>query len=202
MDKDIYYTIEEQEESELVINKSRFIGQAYPVNNRDKAQGVLQIIKSTHYEARHHCFAYIIGSEGLEYRFSDDGEPSGTGGKPILFVINKFDIKDIIVVVTRYFGGTKLGAGPLARAYSESAQLVLEKCIKKPVYITKKIKIFTAYEDFSAIKSLLDQYSVFHEEKFADSIEIIADIPISKIEEFANLVISVSSGRSGTLILN
>lgn len=202
MDSDIYYTIEEQNESEIVINKSRFIGQAYPVDSKEKAQGILQVIKASHWEARHHCYAYILGAQGLEYRFSDDGEPSGTGGKPIHFVLNKFNLKDIIVVVTRYFGGVKLGAGKLARAYSDSAQMVLEKCARKPIYITKKLKIFCNYEDFSAIKVLLDQFSVKNVEKFSDTIEIISDIPITKIQEFGNLVTSITRGRGGTLLID
>jgi uncharacterized YigZ family protein len=202
MDSDIYYTIEEQKESEIIISKSRFIGQAYPVDSKEKAQGVLHAIKSAHWDARHHCYAYVVGSQGLEYRFSDDGEPSGTGGKPIHFILNKYDFKDIIVVVTRYYGGVKLGAGRLARAYSDAAQMVLEKCIKKPVYITKKIKIFCNYEDFASIKTLLDQFSIKNEEKFSDTIEIISDIPITKIQEFTNLVTSVTRGRGGTLLID
>ncbi len=200
-DKDIYWTIKEECETEITVKKSKFIGQAFSINNKDKAEGVLEVIRKKHYNANHNCFAYVIGQKGLEYRYSDDGEPTGTAGKPILFMINKYDFKDIIVIVTRYFGGTKLGIGGLSRAYSDATAAVLDNCTKKPVYITEKVKIFCSYEDISGIKKLLNEYAVNHQEEYQDSIEIFADIPVTLIEDFRNKVINLTSGRAGTVLL-
>lgn len=200
-DKDIYWTIKEECETEITVKKSKFIGQAFSINNKEKADGVLEVIRKKHYNANHNCFAYVIGQKGLEYRYSDDGEPTGTAGKPILFMINKYDLKDIIVIVTRYFGGTKLGIGGLSRAYSDAASAVLDNCTKKPVYITEKVKIFCGYEDISGIKKLLAEYAVNQQEEYQDSIEIYADIPITLIEEFRNRVTNLTSGRAGTVLL-
>ncbi len=196
---DVYWTIAEECEYEISVKKSRFIARAFPVNTKEKAEGVLEVIRKTHYNANHNCFAYVIGQKGLEYRYSDDGEPTGTAGKPILFVINKFNLKDIIVIVTRYFGGTKLGIGGLSRTYSDAASGLLENCKKEPVYITSKIKIFCGYEDISAIKSLLAEYSVNYTEEYLDSVIFIADIPVSFVSEFSNKVTNVTSGRAGII---
>jgi uncharacterized YigZ family protein len=196
---DVYWTIAEECEYELSVKKSRFIAQAFSVNTKQKAEGVLDVIRKTHYNANHNCFAYVIGQKGLEYRYSDDGEPTGTAGKPILFMINKYNLKDIIVIVTRYFGGTKLGIGGLSRAYSEAASGLLESCKKEPVYITKKIKIFCGYEDISSIKSLLSEYAVNYSEEYLDSVMFIADIPVSLIDAFSNQVVNVTSGRAGLI---
>lgn len=198
-DRDIYFTIEEEKEFELVIKKSKFIAQVFPINTQQKADGLLEVIRKKHYNANHNCFAYVIGQNGLEFRFSDDGEPPGTAGKPILFMLNKYEFKDVILIVTRYFGGTRLGIGPLSRAYSDAAAGVLEKCKKKPIYISEKIKIFCGYEDISAVKRILDDYSLSNQEEYADSIEIISEIPVSLVDEFRSIIIDKTSGRAGTL---
>lgn len=199
---DIYWTIEQEEQEEIVVKASRFIGHAFSVDSKNKADGILEVIRKHHHAARHHCFAYVIGAKGLEFRYSDDGEPSGTGGKPILFMINKFNLKDIIVVVTRYFGGTKLGVGGLARAYSSAAEAVLNKCKTKPLYITKKIKTFCGYEDFQAVKSLYEKYTVNNTEEYKDSISIISDVPVSLVEEFIEQVTNLTNGRAGCINLD
>ena len=198
-DRDIYFTIEEEKEYELVIKKSKFIAQVFPINTQKKADGLLEVIKKKHYNANHNCFAYVIGQNGLEFRFSDDGEPSGSAGKPILFMLNKYEFKDVILIVTRYFGGTRLGIGPLSRAYSDAAAGVLEKCKKKPIYISEKIKIFCGYEDISAVKRILDDYSLNNQEEYADSIEIISEIPVSLVDEFCSIIVDKTRGRAGTL---
>ncbi len=112
---DIYYTIEKIETEEIKIKGSKFIGTAAHTPTKESAMEFLTLMRSQFFDATHNCYAYRIGWNGMEYRFSDDGEPNGTGGKPILFTLSKFEVSDLIVVVTRYFGGTKLGVGPLAR---------------------------------------------------------------------------------------
>lgn len=112
-------TIKHPAETEIVIKKSRFLGLASRVGSDEEAQRVLEQRRKQHYDARHHCFAYVL--ENGEMRYSDDGEPQGTAGVPMLEVLKKSGLTDVIVISTRYFGGTLLGAGGLVRAYTQSA---------------------------------------------------------------------------------
>ncbi len=198
---DIYYSIEARERQESRVKASRFIATASPANTKWEAIAFIDTIKAEFFDATHNCWAYRIGFDGLEYRSSDDGEPSGSAGKPILFAIQKHDLTDIVVVVTRYFGGTKLGIGPLARAYSDSASGVLNICQKKPVYRTITLKVFCTYEDYQTVKKLVIRDAIDFKESFLDAVEITADIPISKSENFTLEIQNQTSGRAGTVIL-
>lgn len=106
-----YLTIKDEGEHEIVIQKSRFIGYVKRTETAEEAQQFIQQIKKKHYQATHNCSAYMIGEQNLTQKANDDGEPSGTAGIPMLEVLKKMDLKDTCVVVTRYFGGIKLGAG-------------------------------------------------------------------------------------------
>ncbi|HSU79486.1 MAG TPA: YigZ family protein [Candidatus Angelobacter sp.] len=113
-----YYTVKKAIENEIVIQKSKFISHVHHVSNEDEAQRLIQAKLKAHYKSNHNCYAYVLGDNNQVQKASDDGEPSGTAGVPILEVLKKQDLKDTLVVVTRYFGGIKLGAGGLIRAYS------------------------------------------------------------------------------------
>lgn len=119
--KDIYKTVAEESETLIVEKKSKFISHVKPVNNEADALEYLNSIKSKYPDARHNVYAYVIDENNI-FRYSDDGEPSGTAGMPVLDTIRKSGIVDVVVVVTRYFGGTLLGTGGLVRAYSASAK--------------------------------------------------------------------------------
>ncbi|KQM16204.1 hypothetical protein ASF83_10100 [Plantibacter sp. Leaf171] len=119
-------TIAAPVEHELVVKKSRFIGLAHPVSSPDDAEQVIARVKKHAWDARHHCVAMVTGLLGDQARSSDDGEPSGTAGMPILEVLRRRELTDVVVVVTRYFGGVKLGAGGLVRAYSSAASETLD----------------------------------------------------------------------------
>ena len=120
-------TINENVETEIVEKKSKFITNVFYVQSVAEAEEYINSIKKKHYDAKHHCFAYsIMTSNGIINRFSDDGEPSGTAGGPMLNIINKNDLVNILVVVTRYFGGILLGTGGLVKAYSESTLKALD----------------------------------------------------------------------------
>jgi uncharacterized YigZ family protein len=198
--KDFYYTIAKKERTEIKIKGSRFIATASYVHTKEEALAFLESIRKEFYNATHNCFAWRIGADGLEFRASDDGEPNGSAGKPILFVINKFDYSDIIVIVTRYFGGTKLGVGGLARAYSDATEAVLELCERKPIHVTIPVKVFCSYEDISIIKSLISQYALSYEELYHDAAEFTANVAQSKTEEFCAQVTTQTKGRAGTVI--
>ncbi|MFP3886236.1 YigZ family protein [Priestia filamentosa] len=115
-----YYTAKGQGEHEIIIQKSRFICHVQRVKTEEAAQNFIQDIKKTHWNATHNCSAYLVGEHDQFQKANDDGEPSGTAGVPMLEVLKKRGLKDTVVVVTRYFGGIKLGAGGLVRAYSKS----------------------------------------------------------------------------------
>ncbi|MBO0994676.1 YigZ family protein [Bacillus sp. SD088] len=112
-----YFTVKQRGEHEIVIQKSRFIAHLARVETEEEAQNFIQEIKKQHWSATHNCSAYLIGEQDQIQKANDDGEPSGTAGVPMLEVLKKRELKDIVVVVTRYFGGIKLGAGGLIRAY-------------------------------------------------------------------------------------
>lgn len=116
-----YFTVRQYGSQEIVIKKSRFIGHAKPVNTEEEAITFIEEMKKKYWDATHNCSAYLIGERDQYQKALDDGEPSGTAGKPILEVIKNRGLKNVVVVVTRYFGGIMLGAGGLVRAYTDGA---------------------------------------------------------------------------------
>lgn len=198
---DVYYTIEKKERAEIKIKSSKFIASVSYVPDKESATKFLEDIRSEFYDATHNCFAYRFGSSGLEFRFSDDGEPNGSSGKPILFTIQKFGFSDIIVVVTRYFGGTKLGVGGLVRAYSDATSEVLSLCKKQPIYSTTALQVFCVYEDINAVKRLINQYAVAIEENYSDAVDIKAQILNSKVDIFRRELTEQTKGRAGIVYL-
>lgn len=198
---DFYFTIQQKERASIKVRGSEFIATAIPVTSKDQAIKELEILRSEFWDATHNCFAYRIGMGGLEFRTSDDGEPSGSAGKPILFVLHKYDVSDILMVITRYYGGTKLGVGGLARAYSDASSAVLEQCVKIPVYSSKDIRVLCIYEDVAIIRRIIDAYAINSDSEYRDAVEFIARIPESQCEAFMNEIISATSGRAGAMIL-
>lgn len=123
-----FYTLKECSVGEIIEKKSRFIATAYPIKNKEDAEDKINQLKKKYYNAKHNCFAFsYIDDEKIVEKCSDDGEPSGTAGMPILNVIKKNGLNNTLIVVTRYFGGILLGTGGLTRAYSDSAKKALEK---------------------------------------------------------------------------
>ncbi|HIU94159.1 MAG TPA: YigZ family protein, partial [Candidatus Aphodomorpha intestinavium] len=116
-----YRTVKQPGEAELVIKRSRFIGRCFPVADEQEALRLLEQVRRQHWDATHNCYAYSVGVSGACARYSDDGEPSGTAGLPMMEALRRSGVTDALVVVTRYFGGILLGAGGLVRAYSAAA---------------------------------------------------------------------------------
>ena len=149
-----FKTILKSESDEITINKSRFIGYAFPVENEEEAAAHIQEIKTRHRDARHNVYAYIIGERSNIQRYTDDGEPSGTGGIPIINYMKSSELTNILVVVTRYFGGIKLGTGGLARAYSKAAKLAVEKSL---VVESREFACFRISADYTLLGKI-DNY--------------------------------------------
>ena len=192
---DIYYTIEEAKSAEIKIKGSRFIADVKHVEARSEAETFLDEIRAKYFDATHHCYAFKIGSHGEVFKFSDDGEPNGSAGKPILFTFDKFGVSDAVAVVTRYFGGTKLGVGGLVRAYQEASAEAFALCTKKAVHLTRQVNINCNYEDINTVKRLLSQYAVSQNETYSDSVSIIAQIHLSECEKFCEELFRISNGR-------
>lgn len=126
MDTDCYKTIESTAQGVFKSKGSRFIAMAYPVSDLIEIKPILDKLRKEHHEARHHCYAYMIGHDRDIWRANDDGEPSGTAGRPILGQINSYSLTNILIVVVRYFGGTLLGVSGLISAYRSAAALAIE----------------------------------------------------------------------------
>lgn len=137
-----YYTIEQPGIAEFKDKGSRFIGYAFPISNTDDFKVQLASVKKEHPKATHHCFAYRLGLDGTVFRVSDDGEPSGSAGRPILGQIDSKSLTNVLIIVVRYFGGTLLGVPGLINAYKTSAALVLQVTpfVKKPVIVNYRLQ--------------------------------------------------------------
>ncbi len=140
-----YITLLEKGTAEFTIQRSRFIAQAAPAADEAAAQAFLQSVRKKYYDARHNCSAWVLGSDGSRQRSSDDGEPGGTAGMPILEVIRRRGVTNCVVTVTRYFGGIKLGAGGLTRAYSHAAAIGLDAAVFAEVQTRRRLAVTVAY---------------------------------------------------------
>ncbi len=150
------YSIKAEVKEETIIKHSRFISFAKPVFDKKSAEDYLKAVKTAHPDANHHCFAYIIGEDALLQKAEDDGEPSKTAGMPILETLKKNSMTNIIVIVVRYFGGIKLGAGGLIRAYGKGASLALEKATKTMPKTLMKIRITLPFDLIGTIEHELE----------------------------------------------
>lgn len=161
--------------------KSIFIGRAFFVKSENKALEILKDIKEIERSATHNCHAYIIGEDGLTQRYSDDGEPSGTAGVPMLEVLKKEDMRNVLVIVTRYFGGTKLGAGGLVRAYTDAVVKALDdakRCVRQNFTRTKIIYDYTFHG--AIINLLANENFKIIKENYTDKVEVTIDISDDK----------------------
>ncbi|WP_279237161.1 YigZ family protein [Alkaliphilus pronyensis] len=149
-----YKTILKENMDEIIIERSKFLGYAAPVETEGEAIDFIKGVNEKHKDANHNVYGYTIGYDNEVQRYSDDGEPSGTAGIPVLEVIRKEDLKNVVVVVTRYFGGIKLGAGGLVRAYTKAAKLGLaaSKIVSKRLYSQITLKI-----DYSLIGKIQNE---------------------------------------------
>ncbi|TWH48030.1 YigZ family protein [Sporomusa sp. KB1] len=170
-----YRTIKQTGEIKLEINKSLFLGYASPAETEEAALTFIQDIKKRHKEANHNCSAYVIGQHGQSQKADDDGEPSGTAGRPILEVINKSAVKNAVIVVTRYFGGIKLGTGGLIRAYTKAtvdslnAAIIVEKQLHIRLVIEINYHLLGTVENQLRLKNF-----PIEGKEFSDIVKIIA----------------------------
>lgn len=192
--KKSFRTINERAEAEIVEKKSRFIANVSPISSEEEATNFIAEIKKQHYNARHNCFAYVIGGDIPIVRFSDDKEPNGTAGKPILDVLLGEKIENAIIVVTRYFGGTLLGTGGLVRAYGKSAKegILAGKIVQMDVYT----KVFISV-DYSLIGKI--QYEVSNnghiiiDTEYTDLVKFSLYIKSELVDEFIKNIVNITN---------
>ena len=154
---EVYFTIEKTATAEYKDRGSKFIAYAFPVKNTDDVKECLLVVKKEHPKATHHCFAYRLGTDGLQFRASDDGEPSGTAGKPILGQIDSKQLTDTLVIVVRYFGGTLLGAPGLINAYKMATALVLQLIPAVQKNVERKFQLSFDYTILNEVMTTIKQ---------------------------------------------
>lgn len=198
-----YKTIRSLTQTELEVSKSRFITYIDQVKSETQALEFIHTIKKQHPAAAHHCSAYLIGDNDQIQRADDDGEPTGTAGKPILEVIKKNMLKDTVIVVTRYFGGIKLGAGGLIRAYGKAASTSIEAADVIEKRLHYRVAIDMDYSILGPIENFLHSYHLRIESKeFTDRVHIIAFIPKDYHLKFIADLTELTAAQAKTTLLD
>ncbi|SIR32065.1 YigZ family protein [Peribacillus simplex] len=191
-----YLTVAGRGEHEIVIEKSRFISHIARVETEDAAQAFIQEIKKKHKDATHNCSAYMIGEQNQIQKALDDGEPSGTAGVPILEVLKKKDLKDTAVVVTRYFGGIKLGAGGLIRAYSKATS---EGINTTGVVVRKLMRVISTTVDYTWLGKLENELrsSIYQikEIQYLDQVIILVYVEETQKETYTAWITELTNGQ-------
>ncbi|PJA98202.1 MAG: hypothetical protein CO128_08600 [Ignavibacteriales bacterium CG_4_9_14_3_um_filter_30_11] len=191
-------TIVGQNESILKEKGSQFIAQCFSVKDDKSADKLIEDIKKKYYNASHHCYAYRLINDVFKY--SDDGEPNGTAGLRILNAIDHFQLLNVLVVVIRYFGGTKLGVGPLGKVYYNSAIGVLEKSVKIEKYFYYKIFVDVDFKQISSIHHIINNSEVkILNTKYADNVTFELVVKINDVNSFKTKIIDE---LKGDLIIN
>ena len=168
MESDTYKTIKSPSEGVYKEKGSRFVSIAIPVTELEEIKPIIDKIKKEHHEARHHCFAYMIGSERINWRVNDDGEPSGTAGRPILGQINSFGLTNIIIVVSRYFGGTLLGVSGLINAYRSAAASAINNAELTEMTLREYYEIIYPYIAMNDVMKILKEENVEQSKQLFD----------------------------------
>lgn len=158
LENDTYKTINLPSEEVLFKEKnSKFFGYAYPVTTEEEVKEIIEQLKKEHFSARHWCYAYQIGTDKIQYRANDDGEPNNNAGLPIYGQIQSFDVTNILIVVVRYFGGIKLGVGGLISAYKTAAQMALENAVVVEKTINKHFVISFGYANMNNVMRIIKE---------------------------------------------
>lgn len=178
-----YKSIEKQSGATIEIKKSVFICSLFPVEDEDNARVLLEKIKKEHFKANHNCYAYIIGENSDIRRSSDDGEPASTAGRPILSVLEKSGLTNVLAVVTRYFGGIKLGASGLLRAYQKAVTDALSNSAFVNYKASDILRLEFSYSDQSRIMNVLSSYGVYPtKQEYSEKAVLAVAVPKSLTE--------------------
>jgi len=192
-----YITIADRHEIRTLVKGSRFIARSFRIESREEAEAVLSDLRKRYYDASHHCFAWTLSEKHKgEFRYSDDGEPSGTAGKPIYDVIMRHGLVNLLLVVTRYFGGTKLGSGGLVRAYGEAADVLLQESSLLEVEEGLRIRFSFPYELQGGIDKVLRNFRVIQKEAvYAEGVEYVLELHEEDLDTLTDIIFDITQGQ-------
>ena len=196
-----YSTVLSSASAEIVIEKSRFIGQSFHVEDLEETENIIKEVKKKYYDATHNCFAYIIGEDMSIAKASDDGEPSSTAGVPMLELLKKLNLTNTLVMATRYFGGIKLGASGLIRAYAKTAKISLEanSIVNKDVF--NRIILEIDYSLIGRIQKFLENNQIIHDAPiFTEKVELNIYAKDEKIEGLQKDLLDITNANCKLVI--
>ena len=189
-----YFIPTSNSETEFTEKRSRFIGHVKRVETEEEARAFVEEMKKRYYDARHNCWCYRLHENGVE-RYSDDGEPQGTAGQPMLNVFQREQVENVVCVVTRYFGGILLGAGGLVRAYTQSAKDALDEAGISVVRRWVAMEVACPYSHFERVKlEVAAMDGVEGEHQFGADVTVSALLPEGRAQEFAGRMVELSAG--------
>lgn len=192
-----YRTVNLQGESEYIVQKSRFLTYVRRTETEEEALDFINEIKKKHHNATHNCSAYLIGEHDEIQKANDDGEPSGTAGVPMLEVLKKQNLQDVTVVVTRYFGGIKLGSGGLIRAYGRATSEGIAATGIVECKLHHLMKVSIDYTWLGKVENEVRQSAYpLHEMAYADQVELFIHVPQQQVEQFENWITELTNGQS------
>ena len=192
-----YNVIYEGGSGEIVEKKSRFIAHVFPVHSEEEASEYIEQIRKKYWDARHNCHAFVIGPNNETSRCSDDGEPSGTAGRPILEVPQGRGIHDALVIVTRYFGGTLLGTGGLVRAYSQAAQAGLQASSIMTKQQGRKISIKTDYNGIGKLQYIVGNRQIsVADTRYGEAVEVDILVPEEEVASLTKEITEATAGKA------
>lgn len=192
-----YQVIETPVTGEYEEKRSRFLADLVPVESMEEAAAFAEAVRRRYYDARHHCTAYIIGRKSELTRCSDDGEPSGTAGKPMLEVLLSEKVTNVAAVVTRYFGGTLLGTGGLVRAYTQAVKEALAKAQIAVMRYGAQLTIHTEYGDMGKIQHYLEKEQIgILTSRYTDKVELDICIPVEEAKQLSEELIELTAARA------
>src|SRR5690554_2435048 len=193
--KETYSTIARRGADEFIVNKSRFIGYAAPVTTEDQALEFIQEIKTKHKDATHNVSAYVLGLDSNIQRFNDDGEPSGTAGIPALEVLKKEDLRNTVVVITRYFGGIKLGGGGLIRAYTKGAKIAIEASVMVTMEKFSLLRMAISYTAYGKVENYFMENGYVPEKvDYLQDVNIEMYVKNEHLDRFLGDMLDMTSG--------
>ncbi|ASZ06946.1 MULTISPECIES: YigZ family protein [Enterococcus] len=191
-----YLTVKEDGQSEIEIKKSRFICSFKRVTTEEEAKTFIQAVKKEHWKANHNCSAFVIGDKSEIQRSSDDGEPSGTAGIPMLEVLKKNELINVVAVVTRYFGGIKLGAGGLIRAYTQAVSHGLTEVGIVEGTLQQELAVAITYPQLGKLENFLElQQVTVKETRYTDQVIVVCMVDETDISQFKATVTELLNGQ-------
>lgn len=193
---DGYFCVTGRSEYEIVINRSRFITTLVPIENAEQAFDEIKKISKKYSDATHNCYAFVSNRENTEQRFSDDGEPQGTAGMPMLEVLKKRNVRMVLAVVTRYFGGIKLGAGGLVSAYSRSVSEALDNAEVVRCDRAKFYEVVCDYSDFRRLSDEAEKRAQITATEYGDKVTLNFAVTLDNENALIEKLTDVSSGKA------